>query len=111
MKGFYFDEHIPNSVVKSLRKKGYLCIRAVDVGMEGADDDSEHLPYATEHQLLMITLDHPFAKRTESRDVFFGLICIAYRKKQDIGWIVEELVIFAEIFDPTTDLAQVFWLT
>jgi hypothetical protein len=46
MKGYYLDEHIHKAVAIALRKRGYHCVRAIEVGMEGADDDTEHLPYA-----------------------------------------------------------------
>ena len=67
MIGFYFDEHMPRAVANALIQKGYHVVMAVDVGMEGKDDDTEHLPYATQSNLVILTFDHPFAGRTVSR--------------------------------------------
>ncbi len=69
MTGFYFDEHMNRLVADALIKKGYHVVMAVDVSMKGKDDDTEHLPYASEHDLVMVTSDHPFAGRTMARSI------------------------------------------
>jgi predicted nuclease of predicted toxin-antitoxin system len=61
--GFYFDEHMNRAVADALIQRGYSVVMAVDVDMEGKDD-SEHLSYATAHNLVLVTFDHPFAHRT-----------------------------------------------
>jgi hypothetical protein len=83
---------------------------AVDVGMEGKDDDTEHLVYATEHDLVMVTFDRPFAGRTMSRSDHVGLVCLAEDIRDNIGKMIDVLAEFAELYDPEKDAGQVFWL-
>jgi predicted nuclease of predicted toxin-antitoxin system len=111
MTGFYFDEHMNRAVADGLTRLGYTVVMAVDVGMEDKDDDSEHLPYATEHNLVLVTFDHPFASRTMERSDHAGLICLAYSIRENIGRQVEVLSEFAELYDPERDAGQVFWLS
>lgn len=111
MIGFYFDEHMNRSVTDALIRLGYTVVMAVDVDMMGKDDDSEHLPYATEHGLVMVTFDHPFAGRTMARSDHKGLVCLAYSIREDIGRTVEVLAEFADLYDPQKDAGQVFWLS
>jgi len=110
MNGFYFDENMPRDVAKALIKLGYKVIRAVDVGMEGKDDDTEHLPYATENDLVMVTFDKPFAGRTMSRSDHKGFVCLNRNIRVDIGKIIEILTSFGELYDPEKDAGQVYWL-
>jgi len=63
---FYFDEHIARVVAEGLIAQGYQVTMAIDVGMEGKDDDTEHLALAAEKGLVMVTFDRPFAGRTMS---------------------------------------------
>ncbi len=109
MRGFYLDEHISRAVAKSLRSRGILAIMAVDVGMTGRSDE-DHLAYATEHELTMVTFDHPFAGRTANRPDFHALVCLSRAIQQDTGAIVEVLSLFASLFDPTTDTGIVYYL-
>ena len=111
MIGFYFDEHMNRAVADALIKRGLTVVMAVDVDMMGRDDDSGHLPYASEHNLVMVTFDHPFAGRTMSRTDHPGLICLAYSVRENIGRIVEILIEFAELYDSDRDAGQVFWLS
>ena len=111
MTGFYFDEHMNRVVADALVKRGYQVVMAVDVSMEGKDDETEHLPYAIEHDLVIVTFDHPFAARAMSRTDHPGLICLAYNIRENIGRIVEVLTEFAELYDPQRDAGQVFWLS
>jgi predicted nuclease of predicted toxin-antitoxin system len=111
MRGFYFDEHMNRAVADALVNRGYSVIMAVDVDMVGKDDDTEHLVYAAEHDLIMVTFDHPFAGRTMSRTDHPGLICLSYAIRENIGRMVEALVEFAELYDPERDIGQVFWLS
>lgn len=110
MIGFYFDEHMPKNVAKALMKKGYTVVRAVEVGMEGADDDSGNLPYATQHHLILVTFDHPFAGRATQRSDFYALVCLPYKVQEDVGEIIRLLQEFAELFDSEKDTAKVHWL-
>jgi hypothetical protein len=108
--GFYLDEHISRKIAKGLRERGYRVVRAVDVGMTGKDDDTEHLPYATQNRLIMVTLDRPFAGRTQKRTDYLGLICLNYDEGADIGHIIGILAEFLDLFDETRDAGQVHWL-
>ena len=111
MIGFYFDEHMNRTIADALERRGYHVVMAVDADMEGKDDDTEHLPYATENHLVMVTFDHPFAARTMSRTDHPGLICLAYSIRDDIGRVVEVLAEFAELYNSQRDAGQVFWLS
>jgi predicted nuclease of predicted toxin-antitoxin system len=112
MTGFYFDEHMNRAVADALIERGHQVVMAIDVDMEGKDDDTEHLPYAAEHELVMVTFDHPFASRTmSSRTDHPGLICLAYSIRENIGKMIEVLAEFAELYDPEQDTGQVFWLS
>jgi predicted nuclease of predicted toxin-antitoxin system len=109
VRGFYLDEHISRAVVKGLQSRGILAIMAVDVGMTGRSDE-EHLAYATQRELAMVTFDHPFAGRTANRTDFFALVCLSRAIQQATGDIIEVLTLFASLFDPTTDTGIVYYL-
>jgi predicted nuclease of predicted toxin-antitoxin system len=111
MNGYYFDEHMSRLIADELVKRGVKVVMAVDVGMMGKDDDSEHLTYATEHALVMVTFDHPFAGRTMSRSDHAGLVCLPYSIRDNIGICIKLLEEFAQLYDPSRDLGQVFWLS
>jgi predicted nuclease of predicted toxin-antitoxin system len=110
MNGFYFDEHMHRVAAEELIKRGHYVVMAVDVGMEGKDDDIEHLVYAAQQGLVMVTFDHPFAGRTMSRSDHPGLICLSYDLRTDVGGIVRTLHEFAQLYDAERDQGQVFWL-
>jgi predicted nuclease of predicted toxin-antitoxin system len=67
MNGFYFDENVSRDIARGLLKKGVPVTMAADVGMRMKDNDTEHLPYATEHKLVLVTFDHPFASRAQQQ--------------------------------------------
>ena len=108
--GLYFDEHIRKAIAKGLTECGYRIIRAVDVGMTGKDDDTEHLPYATENRLIVVTQDMPFAGRTSKRSDYLGLIYITIELHDDIGRAITLLAEFLDLFDEERDAGQVHWL-
>jgi hypothetical protein len=108
MIGLYFDEHMNRKVADTLETEGIPTIMAVDVGMTGKTDE-EHLAYATERQLIMVTFDHPFAGRTQTRSDFFGLFCLPYRYQRDIGGTIALLSEFAQLFDPDRDRGVVIY--
>lgn len=107
---FYFDENMSRPVADALKQRGYEVVMAADVGMLQKDDDTEHLPYAIENNLVLVTFDHPFAKRTELRTDHPGMVCISHTLEGRIGRIVQELSDFAELYDPELDRGKVFWL-
>jgi len=106
---FYFDEHMKRAVAKALIESGHPAQMAVDAGMEGKWDE-EHLAFATERNLVMVTFDRPFAGRTQSRSDFYGLVCLDPGLQRDVGRIIEILVEFAQLFDAEKDTGQVYWM-
>jgi hypothetical protein len=98
------------AVADGLIQRGYIVIMAVDVDMIGKDDDTEHLRYATEHNLVLVTFDHPFAGRTMRHADHIGLVCLAYSIRDDIGRMIDVLTEFAGLYEADRDAGQVFWL-
>ncbi len=106
--GLYFDEHMSRKIAHALQSQGVTVVMAVDVGME-AKTDEEHLIYATQQRLVMVTFDHPFAGRTRARTDFFGLFCLPYRYQEDIGDAITQLSEFAQLFDEDRDTGMVHY--
>lgn len=106
---FYLDEHSPRTLQRALIEHGYEVVMAVDVGMVQKDDDSEHLPYATKHGLVVYTRDLPFAGRTAKRLDHAGLICWT-GNQQDVGGTIRAVLAFGELHSAEEVAGQVFWL-
>src|SRR5437016_1958541 len=106
---FYFDDMMSRPVAEQLIRRGYKVVMAIDVGMTGKDD-SEHLAYATEQNLALITFDRPFAGRTMQRTDHSGLICLSGGQQNDVGTSVNLLVDFGEHHSDEEVVGQVFWL-
>lgn len=105
---FYFDEMMPRSPVKQLQDQGYSVVMAVDVGMTGKED-TEHLKYASDEGLVMVTFDRPFAGKTAKLVNHAGLICLS-GTQQDVGYIVRTLAEFSRNYETEAAAGQVFWL-
>ncbi len=110
MIGFYFDEHMRRSVERGLIQRGYKVVMAADENMTEKDDDTEHLPFATERGLVMVTFDRPFAGRTMQRTDHAGLICVSENLRNDIGGVIAVLAQFADQHTPEQAAGHVFWL-
>lgn len=106
---FYFDEHMPRAVAQGLLQQDIEVVFAVDVDMTGRDDDTEHLRYATEHDLVLVTRDHPFAGRSSKRSDHAGLICWTGRG-DDIGGMIQGLTRFANQYAVDDVRGRVFWI-
>ena len=106
---FYLDEHMPRSVARELEKRGIEVIRAVEVDMEGKNDDTEHLPFAAQQQAVLVTRDRPFAGRTQKHTDHAGLICWT-GKDNDIGGMVRLLYQFAQDYTAELVVGEVFWI-
>lgn len=106
---FYFDEMMPRKVAEQLQKRGFEVVMAVDVEMVDKDDLLEHLQYATEHNLTLVTQDRPFAGRATELSNHTGVICWT-GKQNDIGGMVTALDSFAEDHRPEESANSVFWL-
>ena len=106
---FYFDEMMSRKASEQLIEKGYSVVLANDVGMT-EKPDPEHLAYATEHGMVLVTFDRPFAGKTiKTTDHHAGLICLS-GSQDDIGDIVRTLIEFAENHTLKQVAGQVFWL-
>jgi len=106
---FYFDEHMPRPVARALIAQGIEVIMAIDSEMTGKDDDSEHLPFATGQQAVLVTRDLRFAGRTAKRTDHAGLICWT-GAQDDIGGMIRVLSQFVESNTPAQAQGRVFWL-
>lgn len=110
MTGYYFDEHMDRAVARALIARDITVMMAVDVKMEGKTDE-EHLAYATQNGLIMVTFDHPFASQMMQKQDFLAVICLPYRFQQAMGEMIDMLAEYSELFDPEKDHGQVFWPT
>jgi len=106
---FYFDEHMPRPVAKALVARGIEVIMAIESDMTGKNDDTEHLPFATQKQAVMVTRDFRFAGRTAKRADHAGLVCWT-GAQDDIGSMIRGLSQFAESHTPEQTQGQVFWI-
>lgn len=106
---FYFDEMLPRKAAEQLTAKGYKVVRAVDVEMTGKDDLNDHLPFAAQHGLVLVTFDRPFAGRASSQQDHAGLICLSC-SPDDIGGIVRSLTRFADEYSAEDAAGHVYWL-
>ena len=106
---FYFDEHMPRAVEKGLLNQGYTIIMAVDVDMMNKDDDSEHLPFATGENAVVVIRDNPLPDGQQKRTDHAGLICWT-GVDDDFGGMIRALVEFGEKYTPEEVAGQVFWL-
>jgi predicted unusual protein kinase regulating ubiquinone biosynthesis (AarF/ABC1/UbiB family) len=109
MTRYYFDEHMRRVVANALIQAGFPTIMAVDVGMVGKSDD-DHLAYATQAQMIMVTFDRPFAGVTMRRSNFYALLCVSEEFRQDIGGTIELLKEFGALFDSEQDTGKVHWM-
>ena len=107
--GFYFDEMMSRTVANQLINRGYEVIMAVDVGMVEKDDLTEHLTYATEHGLVLVTLDKPFAGRAMSLSDHAGVFCWTGAPR-DYGGMIRAFSNFATQNQPEAIKGRVFWL-
>ncbi|MBI5350023.1 MAG: DUF5615 family PIN-like protein [Chloroflexi bacterium] len=61
---FYTDEHISKKLATDLRKKDYEAVSSIDLGhIHWSDHD--HLVYATEHNMAVLTFDQKFKTTAE----------------------------------------------
>ncbi|MBN1284657.1 MAG: DUF5615 family PIN-like protein [Anaerolineae bacterium] len=106
---FYFDEMMPRDVADELIRSGHKVLMAVDAGMVGKDDMTEHLEFAAERSYVLVTRDRPFAGRAMKRTDHAGLICWT-GAQNDFGGLVRALSDFAARRRPEDAAGQVFWL-
>lgn len=106
----YFDEMMPRPVAEGLVEKGVDVTMAVDVGMKGKDDDTEHLVYATENDCILVTFDRPFAGRVSKRSDHAGLICLSEAIRSQYGKTIDVLLEFVKEHSLENTKGLVFWL-
>jgi len=106
---FYFDEMISHTLAEQLQKRGIEVITAVEADMTDKDDDTEHLPFATQAGCVLFTGDKPFAGRASKLTDHAGVIGWN-GKPGDVGAMVKALAEFAENYDAEAVKGQVFWL-
>lgn len=99
---------MPRPVANQLTKMGIEVVMAVDVGMT-EQEDSTHLRYATEHHLILVTSDRPFAGVTSRSSEHAGLICWL-GSQSNYGAMVRALAAFAEQHTLEQAAGRVFWL-
>lgn len=93
---FYFDTHIPKQVALQLRSRGVEVVRCEEVGMQDASD-YEHLTYATEHELTLVSIDKDFHRHykewSENDKPHTGIISVssALQGKRAIGKLMTAL--------------------
>jgi predicted nuclease of predicted toxin-antitoxin system len=105
---FYFDEMMSRRAADQLMQRGIQVVMANDVGMTKQPDEA-HLAYATEHDLVLVTFDRPFAGRTMKTTEHAGLICLS-GEQDDVGGIVHAVENFANQYLPENAAGQVFWI-
>jgi predicted nuclease of predicted toxin-antitoxin system len=105
---FYFDEMMNRPAATELDRRGYIVIMANDVEMTQKKDE-EHLRYATEHGMVLVTQDRKFAGLALKQTDHTGVVCWT-EDLQNIGAIVHALSRFAEEHTPEEVAGQVFWL-
>jgi predicted nuclease of predicted toxin-antitoxin system len=99
---FYTDTHIDKQVAVQLRQKGVDVVRCEELGMAEADD-VEHLAYASEHELSLLTKDADF------RDLYFewlaaerkhfGIFFCSERQTASIGKLVNSCFEYYELVE------------
>jgi predicted nuclease of predicted toxin-antitoxin system len=104
---FYTDAHIDKQVALQLRKQGIPVIRCQDVGMEDVSDE-EHLIYASENRLSVVTKDSDFRGLhfqwlSENRTHFGIFICLNCQK-DSVGKIVRECTTYFQLAETNKDI-------
>lgn len=91
MLRFYTDTHVDKQVAIQLRQRGVIVIRCQDVGLADATDQ-EHLSYAVQAGLSVITKDDDFAdlhyRWLEHQQPHCGIFLHRNRQQAAIGEIV-----------------------
>jgi predicted nuclease of predicted toxin-antitoxin system len=106
---FYFDEMMPRRVAEQLIAINIDVLMAVDVEMAEKDDLTEHLPFASERGLMLVTLDRSFAGRAMQLTNHAGIICWT-GEATDFGGMIRALSNFVSQNDFEEVTGQVFWL-
>jgi predicted nuclease of predicted toxin-antitoxin system len=106
---FYFDEMMPRDVAKGLAARDISVTMAVDVEMVEKDDLTEHLTYAEQRGLVLVTRDKPFATKALSIEKHAGVICWT-GEQNDVGGMIRRLTEFAQERSLEQVANGVFWV-
>lgn len=90
-------------------ERGYSVVMAVDIGMVEKDDLDEHLAYATEHHLVLVTFDRPFSTKAMAKENHSRIICWT-GKQNDFGGQVIRFAKFADQHTFESVTGKVFWI-
>jgi hypothetical protein len=95
---YYTDTHIAKAVAEQLRLRGVDVIRCEEVGLAEVSDQ-EHIAYAAEHGLAMVTHDQGFTGHHRAwleQDQHHSGIFLITKDKDNIGMIVGTLAFWHE---------------
>lgn len=93
--GFYCDEHIDRALAKSLRSHDIRVVTAVEAGAVGWSDQ-QHLRYAADHGLVLITRDTDFLRLNAEGYSHAGVLYAPQERR--LGQLIEwALLIFATL--------------
>jgi predicted nuclease of predicted toxin-antitoxin system len=88
---FYLDTHIDKQVAIQLRQRGIEVVRCQDVALDDASDE-EHLVYATDHELTLVSKDADFLdihfEWLQANKAHCGIFLCRDRQSAAIGKIV-----------------------
>ena len=106
---FYTDTHIPKQVAIQLRDKGIEVVRCEEVMMAEADDN-EHLQYAMQHKLCILTKDDDFLALhkyvLEQNERHFGIFFCKKRDTPAIGEIVKTCIEYHTLIESDAGTEQ-----
>lgn len=101
---YYFDTHIAKAVATQLRSKGIEVVRCEEIEMANASDE-DHLIYATEHNLIIVSQDDDFlalhSKWQADKKEHTGIMKVSrdLQGTGQIGHLVTELLFYSEAED------------
>ena len=84
---YYFDEMMSHTVATQLAARGIEVVFANHVGMINKDDLMEHLQYAKENGLIVVTFDREFGGRAHKSLDHAGVVCLS-GPQNDVGYMV-----------------------
>jgi predicted nuclease of predicted toxin-antitoxin system len=105
---YYFDEMMSGKVAKQLATYNIEVVVANDTGMTDKDDLAEHLPYATEKGLVLVTFDRKFAGLALVQGGHTGVVCLS-GPQNDVGYMIHTLIEIAEQYTLETIAGVVIW--
>lgn len=90
---FLLDENVSRDVEKELGERGYSATHVVDALAPGVDDVPDILPYAREHDLVIVTKDYSDFGALDAAD-HDGVVLIANHRHtpRDMARGIDQLV-------------------